>query len=131
MTDWPEAAVEVTAGVAPGGDPEGVAKIWNEGPPVGAGAHWNAHPMFQVPPAMVNAGLVQFPVCWVEGTRTVGGPTAAGVAAPDDPPATVVDVEPPAAVVVVDPPAAVVVVADPAAAADATVVGVPDWGGNL
>jgi hypothetical protein len=34
--------------------------------------------MFQVPPAMLNAGLVQLPVCSVWGIRTVAGPTAAG-----------------------------------------------------
>lgn len=77
--------------------------------------------MFQVPPAMVNAGLVQFPLCCTSGTRTVGGPTAAG--------AVVVDVEPdPAAVVVGDDPAAVVAVAPPATvvveAPPAAVVGV-------
>ena len=39
-------------------------KIWNEGVAEGAGTHWNAQPMFHVPPAIVKAGLVQFPV-WV------------------------------------------------------------------
>jgi hypothetical protein len=98
------------------------AKIWNEGPPEGAGAHWNAHPMFQVPPAMVKAGLVQLPVCCVVGTSTVAGPTATGavvaVALAAPAPATVVAVEPEGAVVVVLP-AAVVVVLEFAPAAEA------------
>jgi hypothetical protein len=84
--------------------------------------------MFHVPPAMVNAGLVQLPDCWTSGTNTVAGPTAAGVEVLDEPPETVVDVE---------LPAAVVDVAVPAAAADAGVepavvlVAVPAAGGSF
>jgi hypothetical protein len=36
--------------------------------------HWKAHPMFQVPPATVKAGLVQFPRIWVAGSRIVAVP---------------------------------------------------------
>jgi hypothetical protein len=59
--------------------------------------------MFQVPPAMLNAGLVQFPVCSVWGIRTVAGPTATGAVVsvePEASPTTVVDVELPPPLVV-------------------------------
>ena len=125
--------MDVTAGVEPAAAPELTTKIWNEGPPVGAGVHWKAQPMFQVPPAMVNAGLVQLPDWVVSGTRTVAGPTAVAAVVAVVPPAAVVEVAP-AAVVLVDPAAVVAVVAPPLAAADAdagTVVGAPAAGGNL
>jgi hypothetical protein len=106
----PEAADEVTAGVDPGLAPVATTNIWNAGAPVGAGAHWNAHPMSHVPPAIVNAGLVQFPVCCVDGTSTVAGPTATVVDGDEAaPPATVVVVD---AELAADDPAAVVVGAD-------------------
>ena len=54
--------------------PVGTAKICSEVPLVGAGAHWNAHPMNQVPLVIVNVGLVQLPVCSVLGTRTCTWP---------------------------------------------------------
>ena len=53
----------MTAGVDPGAAPLFTTKIWKVGVAVGAGTHWKAHPTFHVPPAMVNAGLDQFPVC--------------------------------------------------------------------
>jgi hypothetical protein len=126
VTELPDAADEVTAGVDPAAAPVSTTKISKLGAADGAGVHWNAQPMFHVPPAMVNEGLVQSPVCCTSGTSTVAGPTTAGVVVPVEPaaPATVVavepaavvaEVEPPAAVVEVDPPAAVVVV-DPAPA---------------
>ncbi len=110
VTACPDAAVEVTAGVPLAAEPLLTAKIWNDGPPLGAGAHWNAHPMSQVPPAMVKAGLVQLPVCCVVGTNTVAGPTATApvVAVVPPAPAAVVVVEADAAVVVVAPAAVVV-----------------------
>jgi hypothetical protein len=87
--------------------------------------------MFQVPPAMVKAGLVQLPVWVVCGTRTVAGPTAVAVVVAVVPPATVVEVAP-AAVVLVDPAAVVEVELAPAAAADlGAVVAVAPSGGNL
>jgi hypothetical protein len=98
--------------------------------------------MFHVPPAMVNAGLVQLPVCWTSGTSTVAGPTAAGAAVvaavvavdAEDPPAKVVLVEPLADVVLVLP-AAVVLVAEPdplfVAEPAAVVAVVPLGGGSL
>jgi hypothetical protein len=131
VTAWPEAAEDVTAGVEPGAAPLLTTKISNDGGAEGAGAHWNAQPMFHVPPAMVNAGLVQLPVCWVSGISTVAGPTAAGVEVavdPEDPVATVVLVDP-AAVVVVVAPAAVVDVA--VAAPLASVVEALLGGGSL
>ena len=131
MTDWPEAAEDVAAGVAPGEAPLLTTKIWNDGPPVGAGAHWKAQPMFQVPPAMVKAGLVQLPVCCVSGMSTVAGPTAAGAEVVEvalD--ASVEEVVPPAAVVAVDPPAAVVEVPAPGAPA-AVPAEAPLGGGSL
>jgi hypothetical protein len=64
VIEFPDALDDVTAGVDPGAPPAVTTKIWNAGPPVGTGAHWNAQPMFHVPPAMVNAGLVQLPL-WV------------------------------------------------------------------
>jgi len=92
--------------VVPGLPPTGATNTSKEGPDAGAGVHWNAQPMFHVPPAMVKAGLVQLPDIWVAGMSTVAGPTAAdevGVEEPVAPPvAAVVDVLP-AAVVVVDP----------------------------
>jgi hypothetical protein len=95
--------------------------------------------MFQVPPAMVNAGLVQLPLCCVSGTSTDAGPTTGAAVVAVVPPAEVVAVVPPAAVVAVVPPAAVVDVALPAAvvvvAPPAAVVEVappvPDSGGSL
>jgi hypothetical protein len=77
--------------------------------------------MFQVPPEMVKAGLVQLPVCCTSGTRIVAGPTAAGVVLAVDWVAplagSVVDDEP-ATVLLVAPAAVVVVVAVPAPVAD-------------
>jgi hypothetical protein len=102
VTAEPDAAVDVTAGVEPGDPPALTVKIWNEGPPAGAGAHWKAQPMFHVPPAMVKAGLVQLPVCCVSGTSTVAGPTDAA-------PVVVVESEVPAAPAG-EAPAAVVLV---------------------
>jgi hypothetical protein len=124
--------VDVTAGVEPGAAPEFTTKIWNEGPPVGAGAHWKAQPMFQVPPAMVNAGLVQLPDWVVCGTRMVAGPTAvAAEVGGVDPPATVVEVAA-AAVVLVVPAAVVAVEPAPAACPEAgAVVAVAPLGGSL
>lgn len=110
MIEFPDVSVDVTAGVEPGAVPGVTTKIWKAGPPVGAGAHWKAHPMFQVPPAMVKVGLVQLPDWVVWGTSTVAGPTAGGAVVAVVPPATVVVVAPAAAVVVGDEaPAAVVV----------------------
>jgi hypothetical protein len=126
LTDWPEAAVDVTAGVEPAAAPELTTKIWKDGPPVGAGVHWKAHPMFHVPPAMVNTGLVQFPLWVVWGTSTVAGPTAAGEVGVVDAPAAVV------AVVDVLPAAVVAVEPAPDAAADGgAVVALAPLGGNL
>ena len=93
--------------------------------------------MFHVPPAMVNVGLVQFPVCWTSGTSTVAGPTTAGVlvaVAAEDPAGAVVPVDPAGPVLLVESAAAVVVEAPPAE--DATVPGEvlavePDSGGSL
>jgi hypothetical protein len=126
VTELPEAADEVTAGVDPAAAPLSTAKISNDGAADGAGVHWKAQPMSQVPPAMVNAGLVQLPVCSTSGTSTVAGPTATVVV--DEPaaaaaaaPAAVVDVEVGAVVAVVAPPAF----------AGAVVVADPDAGGNL
>jgi hypothetical protein len=128
VTDWPEAAELVTAGVEPGVPPAVTTKIWKVGGVAGAGVHWKAQPMFQVPPAMVNAGLVQLPACWVAGTSTVAGPAATGAAVVAVvPPAAVVAVVPPAAVVAVAPPAAVVAVAPPAAV---VAVALPAAGGR-
>jgi hypothetical protein len=109
----PVAAVDVTTGAEPGGAPVLTTKISNDGPPVGAGAHWKAQPMFQVPPAMLNEGLVQFPLMVVCGTRTVAGPTAAGTDVELDP-AAVVDVALAGAVVAVAEPPAAVVAVEPA-----------------
>jgi hypothetical protein len=82
-------------------------KISKDGGAVGAGEHWNAQPIFQVPPAMVKAGLVQLPDCWTSGTRTDAGANTAVVVG-------LLDAVVPAAVVDVEAPAAVVEVADPA-----------------
>jgi hypothetical protein len=138
-TELPAAADEVTAGVEPGAAPLFTAKIWKLGGAEGAGVHWNAQPMFQVPPAMVKAGLVQLPVCWVSGISIVAGPTATDEVVVDDPAAA-----PPAAAAVVtvvlledfdvpfpaadEPPAAVDV--PPPALAGAVVVTAPDDGGG-
>ena len=129
--------MDVTAGVEPAAAPELTTKIWNDGPPEGAGAHWKAQPMFQVPPAIVKAGLVQLPVWVVCGTRTVAGPTAAAPVVAVVPPATVEDVAPatvvlvaPAVVVAVEP-AAVVAVEPPAAAEAGAVVADAPSGGSL
>jgi hypothetical protein len=128
--------------VAPGDAPEFTTNIWKVGVADGTGTHWNAQPIFQVPAAMVNGGLVQFPDCCVLGTSTVAGPaTTADVVVEDPvaaaPPVAVVEVDPPPAVAAVDPPAAVVVVAEPAAPLDeppeaGSVVAVdPEGGGSL
>jgi hypothetical protein len=102
LTAWPDAAELLTAGLDPGVPPAFTTKMANVGEVAGAGVHWNAHPMFHVPPAILNAALVQLPDCVVCGTSTVAGPVVWV--------AVVVDVESPAAVVEVEPPAAVVVV---------------------
>jgi hypothetical protein len=119
VTELPDAAAEVTAGVAPGDAPALTTKIWKVGVAEGTGTHWNAQPMFQVPAAMVKAALVQLPDCWVLGMSTVAGPATTGAVVEDPvaaaPPAAVVEVDPPAAVVAVEPPAPLVVVAEPAA----------------
>ena len=134
VTALPEAAVDVTAGVEPGDPPALTAKIWNDGPPAGAGAHWKAQPIFHVPPAMVKAGLVQLPLCSVSGTSTVAGPTDAAPVVgvePEVPAAPAVEL---AAAVVLVLLAAVVVGLEPAAAVVAVL---PAWavellgGGNL
>jgi hypothetical protein len=66
----------VAAGVDPGVPPALTTKISNVGGVGGAGVHWKAHPMFQAPPAMLKAALVQLPACCVRGTRIVTGPVA-------------------------------------------------------
>jgi hypothetical protein len=129
VTALPDAADEVTAGVDPGAAPLLTTKIWKAGVAVGTGTHWNAHPMFQEPPAMVNAGLVQSPACWTSGTRMDGGANTAGGVEVVVEPAPVVEVEDPTAVVVVAPEAPVVEVAVPPPTAD--VVGEPAAGGSL
>jgi len=127
VMELPEASDEETAGVPLGVPPLVTTKIWNAGVVVGAGTHWNAQPMFHVPPAMVNAGLVQLPVSWVAGTSTVAGPTTTGAVVAVVPaaaaPGAVVAVVPPAAVVVVVPPAGTVDVVDDADPATAVVDG--------
>ena len=47
-----------TAGAPDALEPGGVTKTWNAGPDAGAGAHWYAHPMFQVPALTVNGVLM-------------------------------------------------------------------------
>jgi len=143
VTELPDAADDVTAGVEPAAEPLGTAKISKLGGVAGAGVHWKAHPMFHVPPAMVKAGLVQLPVCCTSGTSTVAGPTATGdvvvddpAAAPEPAPAAVAAVV--AVVLPVDeddplPDFAVALpdlVAPPPALAGAVVVTAPDDGGG-
>jgi hypothetical protein len=129
VTDWPDAAALVTAGVDPGLAPALTTNTANVGVLAGTGWHWNAQPMFHWPLAIANAVLVQFPDCWVAGINTLGGPVTGVVDAAVvgvDPPADVVVVElPTAVVVVVAPPAVVVEVArdaDPPAPGDALAV---------
>ena len=80
VTDWPDAPVPFTAGVAPAVPPAGTTNTWNDGPDTGAGVHWNAHPMLQVPLPTVKAELVQFPCVCGEGPRsTCATPAVLGV----------------------------------------------------
>ena len=89
----------------PGEPPAFTTKISNAGGVAGTGTQRNAQPMLQVPAAMVNVGLVQFPVCCVLGMSTVAGPaaTADGVEEPVFAPPTRVVVEDWGEVVVVVP----------------------------
>jgi hypothetical protein len=100
VTDWPEAALLLATGVDPGVPPAFTTKISNVGGVGVTGVHANAHPMFQVPPAMLKAELVQLPLCWVRGTSTVIGPVAwvavvvdVELLVPEEAPAAVVEVE--------------------------------------
>jgi hypothetical protein len=91
--------------------------------------------MFHVPPAMVKAGLVQFPVDCVAGMSTVAGPTATEEVVVEDDPAAeaapvVVVVTPAAPVLVVVAPAAPVLVVPPVAL-EAPVDAVPCAAGSL
>lgn len=113
VTAWPDATVLLTAGLDPGLPPALTTKMAKVGEVAGAGVHWNAQPMFQVPPAMLNAALVQFPLCVVWGIKTVAGPVVWVAVVDDVEPAAVVVVVPPAAVVVVVPPEAPWVPVDP------------------
>ena len=130
VTDCPDGAELVTAGAGPAAAPDFTTNTANVGVAAGTGAHANAQPMFHVPPAMVNALLVQFPASSVAGINTVGGPTAWAtvVDVADEPPgAAVVVVDPPADAVVdvVDLPAAVVVVVDEGGAAGGGILNPP------
>ena len=131
MIALPDAADEVTAGVVPGWPPLVTTKISKLGVAEGAGTHWNAQPICQVPPAMVNDGLVQFPVCWVSGTSTLGGARATVDVVVDELPEAAAD----AVVVLVDPAAVDPEPAEGAPldpAANGTVVGdEPEAGGSL
>ncbi len=134
VTDWPEGAVLVTAGLGPGLAPVLTTNTSNVGVAAGTGEQSKAHPMFQVPPAMLNTGLVQSPVSWVAGTKMLAGASATGVVVdePPAPPAVVVEVElpePPAVVVEVElpaPPAVVVEVELPAPPAVVVEVELPE-----
>ena len=95
VTELPEAAALVTAGVAPGLAPVAYTKTWNAGPETGAGVHWYAQPMFHGPLDTVNDVLVHVPlVTGVGPSRTWTVPDGGAVG-------TVVEAEPPVAAVVV------------------------------
>lgn len=109
VTELPDDAVLVTAGVVPAVPPDGNTKIWKAGPDAGAGVHWKAQPMFHGPAATVKGVLVHAPFMVAVGpSRTWTEPDGAG-----DVVVVELDEElPVAAVVVVDPAAVVEVVAD-------------------
>jgi hypothetical protein len=74
VTEVPEAAVSLTAGVAPGEPPAGTTKTSNAGPEAGAGVHRYAHPMFHPLAATVNGVLVQAPLDCLLGMSTWATP---------------------------------------------------------
>jgi hypothetical protein len=83
VTLWPDAPVSLTAGVALGLLPAGATKTWNAGPD-GAGLHWKAQPMLQLPPPIVKVGLVQLVAVDCGGARrTVCGPPTVVEVDPD------------------------------------------------
>lgn len=79
MTALPDAPVSVIAKAPFGEEPGETTDTWNDGPAVGAGVHWKAHPIFQSAAVVVNAGLDQFPLDWIGPSSTL-----AGVATADD-----------------------------------------------
>jgi len=111
VTDCPDAPVSFTAGLDPGELPAGKTKTWNEGPEAGAGVHWNAQPMFHVPPATVKGWLVHVPFDCVGPSSTWAGPVGAVVAVDDVGAVVVVDAVD--AVVVVDAVGSVVLPEEP------------------
>jgi hypothetical protein len=121
VTDCPEPADWVIAAVPPAVAPAGTTNTAKAAPEFGGGAQLYAHPIFHVPPPMVNEGLVQSPVIWVAGTSTWAVPVTV----------VVVDVELAAAPAATEVAAVVEVVALAELLPKVVVLTPPDGGGRL
>ena len=85
VTEFPDAAVSDTAGLAPGFEPVGNANTWNAGPATGAGVHWYAQPIFHGALAVVKGVLIQVPCDCIGPSRMLTGPGLAVVGTVEDP----------------------------------------------